>query len=61
VISISFLSHYSPPSSSYLPSPIIKCIGYNFDESNVNGYDFSQLRYENGEQIPNVDEYLLKW
>jgi hypothetical protein len=39
----------------------VKCIGYNFDGSNVNGEDFSKLRYENGEEIKNVEYYLEKW
>jgi hypothetical protein len=39
----------------------IKCIGYNFDGSNVNMRDFSKLKYENGEEIPNVESYLEKW
>jgi hypothetical protein len=51
-MSISLLS--SPPSSL----SDIKCIAYNFDGSNVDRKDFSKLKYENGEEIPNVKDYL---
>jgi hypothetical protein len=36
----------------------VKCIAYNFDGSNVHYKDFSGLKYENGEEIPNVNDYL---
>jgi hypothetical protein len=35
-----------------------RCIGYNFDGSNVGFEDFSDLRYTDGGAIPNVGEYL---
>jgi hypothetical protein len=38
--------------------PNIRCIGYNFDGSNVDKYDMSKLRYEDGGEIPNIEDYF---
>jgi hypothetical protein len=35
-----------------------RCIGYDFDGSNVDEEDFSGQRYTDGDTIPNVGEYL---
>jgi hypothetical protein len=57
LISISYLSF--PPTI-----PNVKCIAWNFDESNVIGIDdmnedLNQLRFENGDIIPNVKSYFI--
>jgi hypothetical protein len=51
LLNISLLS--LPP-----PFPNTRCIAYNFDGSNVDEYDFSMLGYEDGEEIPNINDYL---
>jgi hypothetical protein len=51
LLNISLLS--LPP-----PFPNTRCIAYNFDGSNVNKYDLSMLRYEDGEEIPYIKDYL---
>jgi hypothetical protein len=43
--------------------PNVKCIAWNFDGSNIVGdYDrneeLNQLRFENGDSIPNVKSYF---
>jgi hypothetical protein len=40
------------------PVPNTRCIAYNFDGSNVNYKDFSMLRYEDGGEILNTNDYL---
>jgi hypothetical protein len=51
LLNISLLS--LPP-----PFPNTRCIAYNFDGSNVNDEDFSMLRYEDGKEIQNINDYL---
>jgi hypothetical protein len=56
IISISHLS--SPPAI-----PNVECIAWNFDGSNVVRWndkkeDLNQLRFENGDIIPNVESYF---
>jgi hypothetical protein len=53
LLNISLLS--LPP-----PFPNTRCIAYNFDGSNVNFEDFSMLRYEDGGEILNINDYLKK-
>jgi hypothetical protein len=58
VISISRLS--SPPLM-----PNVKCIAWDFDGSNIVGDndkndDLKKLRFENGDIIPNVENYFIK-
>jgi hypothetical protein len=53
LLNISLLS--LPP-----PFPNTRCIAYNFDGSNVNKNDFSMLRYEDGGEILNINDYLKK-
>jgi hypothetical protein len=58
IISISNLS--SPPAI-----PNVKCVAWNFDGSNVvdmysgKKEDLNQLRFENGDIIPNVESYFV--
>jgi hypothetical protein len=59
VISISHLS--SPPMI-----PNVKCIAWNFDGSNFvedvdNNEDLDNLRFENGDVIPDVEGYFTKY
>jgi hypothetical protein len=56
IISISHLSF--PPTI-----PNVKCIAWNFDGSRFVEYsdkneDLNQLRFENGDIIPNVESYF---
>jgi hypothetical protein len=51
LLNISLLS--LPP-----PFPNTRCIAYNFDGSNVDRHNFSMLRYEDGKEIPNINDYL---
>jgi hypothetical protein len=48
------LSLYSSPP----PIPLGRCIGYNFDGTNVDWNDHSKLKYEDGSAILNIEEYL---
>jgi hypothetical protein len=43
------------------PLPNTRCIAYNFDGYNVDLKDFSVLRYEDGKEIPNINDYLKKY
>jgi hypothetical protein len=57
LISISRLS--SPPAI-----PNVKCIAWNFDGSNIVGYDdkkedLNELRFKNGDIIPNMESYFV--
>jgi hypothetical protein len=51
IISISHLS--SPPAI-----PNVKCIAWNFDGSNIY-YKSEDLRFENGDIIPDVKSYFF--
>jgi hypothetical protein len=37
----------------------VKCIAWNFDESNIMSDDLKMLRFENGDTIPDVENYFL--
>jgi hypothetical protein len=58
VISISHLS-----SAPLIPN--VKCIAWNFDGSNIVSVedkkeDLRRLRFENGDNIPNVESYFAE-
>jgi hypothetical protein len=37
----------------------VKCIAWNFYESNIVDDDLKMLRFENGDTIPDVESYFL--
>jgi hypothetical protein len=43
------------------PFPNTRCIAYNFDGSNVKWNDLSMLVYEDGKEIPNINDYLKSY
>jgi hypothetical protein len=53
LLNISLLS--LPP-----PFPNTRCIAFNFDGSNVDYYKRNMLRYEDGEEIPNINDYCIE-
>jgi hypothetical protein len=36
-----------------------RCIAFNYNGSNFGRNDCRRLLYENGEEIPNVEEYFM--
>jgi hypothetical protein len=58
-ITLISISHLSFPSAI----PNVKCIDWNFDGSNIvrdddRNEDLNQLRFENGDIIPNIESYF---